>query len=483
MGGLAVLWNPDKVLVRSISKQENWMLCNVSFLQDDLEFSLFNVYGPSKTEDKKRVWKEISEQIKLVDSEKVIVAGDFNAILNNEEKSGGLRMNTRVMEDFRDFVTENNLFDVIPKSGNFTWTNRRANFSRISERLDRIFTGTYWIKGQFELELSIMPITLSDHFPVQMNCSTSMAKVKRNFKFLSMWWRDINFEKTIEKWWVECADYRAKRNKNKISHLLDDSGRMVGKVKELECIAVKYFEKILGSATMECEEFAGYLLEIIDKKITEEDNAMLMAPITKDEVKKATFALHPHKAPGPDGVMVNRLKLVLEKLISPEQHGFTPDREIADSIITVVETMHSMKRSKMQGMMVKLDVSKAYDRVNRYFLFSVLERFGFDHRWINCIKHCVTSFSYSIIVNGSIYGFLQATNGLRQGDPLSPFLFVLMTEILRRNIKKLVETVLWKGVLIHGNIDPISHSQFADDTVLFGGGLGEGSNGNVVVIE
>ncbi|XP_059068633.1 uncharacterized protein LOC131859110 [Cryptomeria japonica] len=208
MGGLAVLWNPDKVSVCTISKQENWMHCNIRFLQEDLEFSLFNVYGPTKTEEKKRVWKEISEQIKLVDSEKVIVAGDFNAILNNEEKYGGLRMNARVMEDFRDFVIDNNLFDVIPKSGNFTWTNKRANFSRILERLDRIFTGTYWIKGQFELELSILPITLSDHFSVQMNCITLVAKVKGNFKFLSMWWRDINFEKTIEKWWVECADYR-----------------------------------------------------------------------------------------------------------------------------------------------------------------------------------------------------------------------------------------------------------------------------------
>lgn len=262
-----------------------------------------------------------------------------------------------------------------------------------------------------------------------------------------------------------------------------------------------------------------------------------MSPIIKDDVKKATFALHPHKAPRPDGVtmefyqkcwkfmgediwlmveefcrkgkfvkevnntlialipkkkscsiitdyrpislcnslykiiskvIVDRLKLVLDKIVSPEQHGFTPGREIVDSIIRVVETMHSMKRSKMQGMVVKLDVSKAYDQVIWYFLFFVLERFGFDSSWINCIKHCVTSISYSIIVNGSIEGFLQAMNGLRQGDPLSTFLFVLMGEILGRNIKKLVETILWKGVHIHDSIDPISHSQFADHTILFG---------------
>ncbi|XP_059071065.1 uncharacterized protein LOC131862713 [Cryptomeria japonica] len=128
MAGLATLWNLDKVAVELITKQDNWMHCKARTLQEDLEFSLINVYGPTKTEEKKRVWKEITDQIRMFDSEKTIVAGDFNAILNNDEKCGGLRMNTRVMEDFRDFVENNNLFDVVPKTGNFTWTNRRANF-------------------------------------------------------------------------------------------------------------------------------------------------------------------------------------------------------------------------------------------------------------------------------------------------------------------------------------------------------------------
>ncbi|XP_059078031.1 uncharacterized protein LOC131876609 [Cryptomeria japonica] len=208
----------------------------------------------------------------MVDSEKVIVAGDFNAILNNVEKYGGLRMNAHVMEDFRDFVTDNNLFDVIPKSGNFTWTNRRANFSRILERLDRIFSGTYWIRGQFDLETTILPLTLSDHFLVQLNCITSMAKnifsekmrveveLDRLNKVViengmsneesntenslkaelaeillreEMFWRDKSREL-----WIEVGDsiskffhasLKAKRNKNIINHLTDDSGRLVGK--------------------------------------------------------------------------------------------------------------------------------------------------------------------------------------------------------------------------------------------------------------
>lgn len=103
--------------------------------------------------------------------------------------------------------------------------------------------------------------------------------------------------------------------------------------------------------------------------------------------------------------MVNRLKPILMKIILPEQHGFTPGREITDSIIMAAETIHTMHNSKAKGMIIKLDVSKAYDRVSWNFLFEVLNKFGFKQRWLDCIKHCVSSVNYSVIVNGTVSGF------------------------------------------------------------------------------
>ncbi|XP_057857064.2 uncharacterized protein LOC131066335 [Cryptomeria japonica] len=335
VGGMAVLWNLDKVLVDLINKQENWMHCKVRILKEDMEFSLFNVYGPTKTEEKKRVWKEISDQISMIDLEKEIVAGDFNALLNNEEKFGGLRMNAGVMEDFRDFVIENNLFDVIPKIGNFTWTNRRANFNRISESLDKIFARSFWIrvkkmkylknkikmwnvvsfknifaeKIREEEELDrinnmvIKKGMTNEEFYAEKSLKAELAEILLREEMF--WW-----DKSRELW-IDAGDsnskffhasLKAKRNKKKINPLMDDSGKMVGKAEELDYIAIKYFEKILGSLVEARDESVGYLLDIIDKYILEEDNTLLLSPITKDEVKKATFELHPHKALGPDGV-------------------------------------------------------------------------------------------------------------------------------------------------------------------------------------
>lgn len=202
-GGLATLWDLDKVLIKLIQKSENWIFCWVKFLIEDIEFPLFNVYGPTKTEDKLKVWIEITERIKTTDWEKAVVVGDFNALLDIDEKKGGLRMSNRIMQYFRDFVSNNHLFDVVPKNGCFTWTNRRAKFASILERLDRFFVGPFWVESSFNLESSILPFSLSDHFPVQIYSNVSQAKVKGNFKFLSMWGRDPNFHKNLVKWWME----------------------------------------------------------------------------------------------------------------------------------------------------------------------------------------------------------------------------------------------------------------------------------------
>ncbi|XP_059067089.1 uncharacterized protein LOC131858110 [Cryptomeria japonica] len=117
--------------------------------------------------------------------------------------------------------------------------------------------------------------------------------------------------------------------------------------------------------------------------------------------------------------MTNRLKSILKNIISPEQHVFILGREIIDSIIMAAETIHSIHASKFQ-------------------------------------------------VNGSTCGFFKASNGIRQGDPLSPFLFVLMAEMLDKQIKNKVDQGLWKGFSISERLSPVSHSQFTDDTILFG---------------
>ncbi|XP_057834369.1 uncharacterized protein LOC131044904 [Cryptomeria japonica] len=121
----------------------------VNSFKENLNFPLINVYGPTKTTEKSKVWQALTKKNLEIRNDKIVVVGDFNALLDLDEKKGGLRMSNKIMEDFRDFVMQNQLMDVVPKNGTFTWMNRRGNFAHISERLDRHLIGESWLESSF----------------------------------------------------------------------------------------------------------------------------------------------------------------------------------------------------------------------------------------------------------------------------------------------------------------------------------------------
>jgi hypothetical protein len=106
-----------------------------------------------------------------------------------------------------------------------------------------------------------------------------------------------------------------------------------------------------------------------------------------------------------------------------------------DSVILTHEVIHSLKTTKTPGMLIKLDLSKAFDRLSWQYLRSILESFGFASFWVNWILKLTSSTFFSILVNGVPSQPFSPTRGIRQGDPLSPFLFVLMVEGLGHYIK------------------------------------------------
>lgn len=130
--------------------------------------------------------------------------------------------------------------------------------------------------------------------------------------------------------------------------------------------------------------------------------------------------------------IANRLHNLLPLLISEEQTNFVPECSIYDGIIIAQEGIHIVQTNKDPSMLMKLDIKKAYDKVDWHFLFTCLEAFGFARQWINLIYEYISTPRMSILVNGSPAGFFNSSRGLRQGDPISPFLFILMAESLGR---------------------------------------------------
>ena len=169
-------------------------------------------------------------------------------------------------------------------------------------------------------------------------------------------------------------------------------------------------------------------------------------------------------------VLANRIKRVMSLVISQSQNAFVEGRQILDAVLIANEAVDSTLRGKEKGILCKLDIEKAYDHIRWDFLLKMLERMGFGPKWIRWINWCISTATFSVLINGSPAGFFWSSRGLRQGDPLSPYLFVIGMEALSCLLKRAVEGNFITGCRFGGRDGGeivISHLLYADDTIIF----------------
>lgn len=168
--------------------------------------------------------------------------------------------------------------------------------------------------------------------------------------------------------------------------------------------------------------------------------------------------------------LVNRLRLLLDDLVSPSQSAFVPGRLITDNALLAFECFHHIKKNKNldnASCAYKLYLSKAYDRVDWSFLEQAMYKLGFTHRWVSWLMTCITTVRYAVKFNGTLLSTFAPTRGLRQGDPLSPFLFLFVADGLSLLLEEQVNQGAISPVKVCRQAPGISHLLFADDTLLF----------------
>ncbi|GJZ94122.1 RNA-directed DNA polymerase, eukaryota [Tanacetum coccineum] len=247
-------------------------------------------------------------------------------------------------------------------------------------------------------------------------------------------------------------------------------------------------------------------------KLNSDQRADLECEVTKDEIKKAVWDCRIDKSPGPDGFtfgfyrrywkiiksdvvdaipnanivkdfrpislirslykiiaknLANRIVIVLGNLINEVQSAFVVDRQILDGPFIMNEILQWCKSKKKQSLIFKFDFKKAYDSVRWDFLDDILRRFGFGDKWCGWIQNCLWSSRGSVMVNGSPTEEFQFYKGLKQGDSLSPFLFILVMESLHISFQRVVDAGVFNGITLSSSLH-LSHMFYADDAISVG---------------
>nr|GEU49394.1 RNA-directed DNA polymerase, eukaryota, reverse transcriptase zinc-binding domain protein [Tanacetum cinerariifolium] len=161
-----------------------------------------------------------------------------------------------------------------------------------------------------------------------------------------------------------------------------------------------------------------------------------------------------------------RIALIIDNIIDPVQYAFIKNRQILDGPMILNEVVHTFKRKKKKAMIFKVDIAKAHDTLSWDYLLYVIKFMRFDNKRMRLIKACLESARSSVLVNGSPTMEFQLHRGLRQGDPLAPFLFILAMEGFHIAMKDVIEAKKIVGINI-GDIC-LSRLIYSDDVIVLG---------------
>ncbi|XP_025635616.1 uncharacterized protein [Arachis hypogaea] len=168
-------------------------------------------------------------------------------------------------------------------------------------------------------------------------------------------------------------------------------------------------------------------------------------------------------------VLANRIRNLMEKLVKPTQCSFVPGRHSSNNIINAQEVIHTMRSKKgpKGWMTIKIDLEKAYDRIKWSFVRDTLLEVGFPNHIIKLIMSCISTARMRVLWNGEELDEFFPSRGIRQGDPLSPYIFVLCIERLSQLVNAAVDHGFWKPIKLNRDGPKLSHLCFADDLILF----------------
>ncbi|KAL0386175.1 UNVERIFIED_CONTAM: putative mitochondrial protein [Sesamum radiatum] len=500
-GGLALLWEKE-VVVQLLSYSIHHIDVHILDGNSSTNWKFTGFYGEPDASRRRGVWEKLvclSNQSDAL----WLCAGDFNEVLTQEEKTGGPRL-IRQIEDFRNALQCSDLSDLGYQGIRYTWCNRRQAPDTVWARLDRACGNSRWCERHSDTVVTHIAVPYSDHVMLRVQwrgLDVAKGQEKRLFRFDARWlaaedckentirrlrdeegvWRE--YEEDIQG--ILLRYFQAIFTSNgppdsMINEVLLVQPRVSPEMNQV--LATPYTVTEVKSAIFGMFPFKSpgpdgmppvffhKFWDIVGSDVTcavlriLNDQIMLnkmnythIVLIPKCETLETVAQLRPISlcnviVKTASKCIANRLKPMLDSIISPSQSAFIQGRLITDNTLLAFELNHylqSTRRSKEGCVALKLDMSKAYDRVEWTFLRGTLLRLGFNHRFVSLVMMLVITVSYSLTLNGEHFEVFSC----------------LIQDAERR--ERLT------GVVVARQAPRVSHLLFADDTLVFCGATTE----------
>ncbi|XP_022040407.1 uncharacterized protein LOC110942954 [Helianthus annuus] len=456
--------------------------------------------------------------------------GDFNSALNLEDQSMGTSSISVSMREFQACLNDIEVFDINRSGFHFTWNQKPKEGIGLLKKIDRVLGNTAFVVDYPSSVAVFNSYRLSDHCLCILKIPKGGEVKRKSFKFANFLVFKPEFIKIVQKYWETNIDgvhqfrvvkrlrllksplrallfqqgnlhrdmntaffHSTLKNRNYRSRtdVIKDADGIVYEGDQVHSALVKHYEKFLGGQD---EISLTPTRDLFSNKLQPEVASYMVHQVTEDEVKNAMFSIGIDKVrvlmatPAYvtdyrpiaccnvlykciSKIIADRIKVALNGIVSVNQSAFVPGRKISDNILLTQELMHNYHRnSGPPRCAFKVDIQKAYDTVDWSFLKSTLLGFGFNSRMVDWIMVCVGTPSFSVCVNGNVHGYFRGQRGLRQGDPISPYLFTLVMEILTAILK--CETSIDSSFRFHNRCErqQIINLCFADDLFMFARG-------------
>ncbi|XP_071715148.1 uncharacterized protein [Rutidosis leptorrhynchoides] len=493
-GGLLLIWD-DSIFQVDQAVEGEFFIANKGKLSNfDSEFVIVNVYGPYNDTKKKRFWDSLNRLLSY-DNAAWVFCGDFNEVRNVNERENTKFIPRRAAR-FNSFINDNGLIEIplskiykdrnlsnhtplLLKNGQFdfgpkptrvfdTWIDAEGADHIVTEAWN-ISIAPYRTNTTFRLRLKNVKVKLKEWFNLTFGKLDSELKQLND---LCNWWEGEVEKRVLAD--SERIEWLNNRNEclfteDEVWLAIKDCGvskapgpngfnfhfyhKYWNVIKEDLMKAIQWFWSS-GDITIGCNTS---FITLIPKKSN---------PINLRDYRPISLIGGYYKILSK--LLANRIRSVIDKLVGVEQSAFIRGRSILDIILIANKLVGDVKNNKARCFIFKADFEKAFDSARWNFLFDIMRKMGFGSKWLKWIESCFKSASISVLVNGSPTKEFRLQRGIRQGDPLSPYLFIIASEGLNILAKIAARKKIIRGVEIGRDRINITHLQFANDTIFFG---------------